>query len=69
MKEFPPFRLDTVNQCLWRVDAGNEERVRLVEKPQEGRNRRQALVGHHLAKGERSRSSHRRDTQDQEHKP
>src|ERR1700730_7372834 len=32
MKEFPPFRLDTVNQCLWRVDAGNEERVRLKPK-------------------------------------
>src|ERR1700675_2346444 len=32
MKEFPPFRLDTVNQCLWRVDAGNEERVRLTPK-------------------------------------
>src|SRR6202035_4722074 len=32
MKEFPPFRQDTVNQCLWRVDAGNEERVRLTPK-------------------------------------
>jgi DNA-binding winged helix-turn-helix (wHTH) protein len=32
MKEFLPFRLDTVNQCLWRVDAGNEERVRLTPK-------------------------------------
>src|ERR1700733_5219265 len=32
MKDFSPFRLDTVNQCLWRVDAGNEERVRLTPK-------------------------------------
>jgi DNA-binding winged helix-turn-helix (wHTH) protein len=33
MKEFPPFRLDTVNQCLWRhVDAGNEERILLTPK-------------------------------------
>src|ERR1700722_889673 len=32
MKEFPPFRLDTSNQCLWRTDAGIEERVRLTPK-------------------------------------
>src|SRR3984893_10441943 len=32
MKDFSPFRLDTLNQCLWRVDAGNEERVRLTPK-------------------------------------
>src|ERR1700724_1709920 len=32
MKEFPPFRLDTANQCLWRTDAGIEERVRLTPK-------------------------------------
>src|SRR5580700_397846 len=32
MKEFPPFRLDTLNQCLWRTDAGNEERIRLTPK-------------------------------------
>jgi DNA-binding winged helix-turn-helix (wHTH) protein/tetratricopeptide (TPR) repeat protein len=36
-KEFPPFRLDTVNQCLWRrVDRGNEreneERILLTPK-------------------------------------
>jgi len=34
MKEFPPFRLDTVNQCLWRrKDNGEEERILLRPKP------------------------------------
>lgn len=33
MKVFPPFRLDTVNQCLWRSkDAGGDERVSLTPK-------------------------------------
>jgi predicted ATPase/DNA-binding winged helix-turn-helix (wHTH) protein len=33
MKEFPPFRLDTVNQCLWRAGgAGEDERVSLTPK-------------------------------------
>ncbi len=33
MREFPPFRLDTVNQCLWRHgDAGNDERISLTPK-------------------------------------
>ncbi len=33
MKEFPPFRLDTVNQCLWRHrDNGNDERINLTPK-------------------------------------
>ena len=33
MKEFPPFRLDTVNQCLWRGrDAFDEERILLTPK-------------------------------------
>ncbi len=33
MKEFPPFRLDTVNQCLWRrEDTGNDERIQLTPK-------------------------------------
>ena len=33
MKEFHTFRLDTVNQCLWRHrDAGNDERIRLTPK-------------------------------------
>jgi DNA-binding winged helix-turn-helix (wHTH) protein len=32
-KEFPPFRLDPVNQCLWRRgDAGEDERVLLTPK-------------------------------------
>jgi DNA-binding response OmpR family regulator len=32
-KEFPPFRLDTINQCLWRRgEAGEEERVLLTPK-------------------------------------
>ena len=32
-KEFPPFRLDTVNECLWRHrDDGDEERIRLTPK-------------------------------------
>src|SRR5271166_1509978 len=32
-KEFPPFRLDTMNQCLWRrADAGEDERVVLTPK-------------------------------------
>src|SRR2546425_1869969 len=30
MREFPPFRLDTVNQCLWRGDAEAGERILLV---------------------------------------
>ena len=32
MKEFPPFRLDTVNQCLWRDDGVAEERIPLAPK-------------------------------------
>src|SRR5438132_6768739 len=33
MKEFPPFRLDTVNQCLWRHSAnGDDDRIRLTPK-------------------------------------
>jgi DNA-binding winged helix-turn-helix (wHTH) protein/tetratricopeptide (TPR) repeat protein len=33
MKVFPPFRLDSVNQCLWRLaDRGREERVLLTPK-------------------------------------
>ena len=32
MKEFPPFRLDTVNQCLWRGDGVAEERTPLAPK-------------------------------------
>src|SRR5258708_1726848 len=32
-KEFAQFRLDTVNQCLWRrADGGNEERILLAPK-------------------------------------
>ena len=32
-KEFPPFRLDTVNQCLWRrEECGGEERILLKPK-------------------------------------
>ena len=32
-KVFPPFRLDTINQCLWRrKDAGDDERVLLTPK-------------------------------------
>ena len=33
MKEFPPFRLDPGNQCLWRrTEAGDDERLRLTPK-------------------------------------
>jgi DNA-binding winged helix-turn-helix (wHTH) protein len=33
MKEFPPFRLDSVNQCLWRHgNAGDDERILLTPK-------------------------------------
>jgi predicted ATPase len=33
VKEFPPFRLDAVNQCLWRSgSAGSDERVLLTPK-------------------------------------
>ena len=33
MKEFPPFRLDPDNQCLWRrTKAGDDERIRLTPK-------------------------------------
>jgi len=33
MKEFPPFRLDLVNQCLWRHrDKGGDERILLTPK-------------------------------------
>ena len=32
-KEFPPFRLDTVNECLWRrQDDADDERIRLTPK-------------------------------------
>jgi predicted ATPase/DNA-binding winged helix-turn-helix (wHTH) protein len=31
-REFPPFRLDIVNQCLWRDDGAAEERVLLAPK-------------------------------------
>jgi DNA-binding winged helix-turn-helix (wHTH) protein/tetratricopeptide (TPR) repeat protein len=34
MLEFLAFRLDTVNQCLWRrTDSGEDERIRLSPKP------------------------------------
>ena len=33
MKEFSPFRLDTVNQCLWRRgDKGDDQRIVLTPK-------------------------------------
>jgi DNA-binding winged helix-turn-helix (wHTH) protein len=32
MSEFGPFRLDTVNQCLWRGTGGDEERILLTPK-------------------------------------
>jgi predicted ATPase/DNA-binding winged helix-turn-helix (wHTH) protein len=32
VKEFPPFRLDSINQCLWRSEAGREERVLMAPK-------------------------------------
>src|SRR6202158_5707118 len=32
MREFPPFRLDTVNQCLWRGAGPAEERILLAPK-------------------------------------
>src|SRR6266436_5350026 len=32
MREFPPFRLDTANQCLWRGDGVAEERISLAPK-------------------------------------
>jgi predicted ATPase/DNA-binding winged helix-turn-helix (wHTH) protein len=32
MREFPPFRLDTVNQCLWRGEGVAEERILLAPK-------------------------------------
>jgi DNA-binding winged helix-turn-helix (wHTH) protein len=33
MKVFPPFRLDTVNQCLWRrAESGQEKRISLAPK-------------------------------------
>src|ERR1700676_182423 len=33
MKEFDPFRLDTVNQCLWRHgETGDDQRIRLTPK-------------------------------------
>ena len=32
MREFPPLRLDTVNQCLWRGDGVAEERIPLAPK-------------------------------------
>ena len=33
MNAFPPFRLDSVNQCLWRRrDTGDDERIRLTPK-------------------------------------
>ena len=33
MQEFPPFRLDTVNQCLWRRrETAQDERLLLTPK-------------------------------------
>src|SRR5882724_11504093 len=32
MREFPPFRLDTANQCLWRGDGAAEERIPLAPR-------------------------------------
>src|ERR1700683_3250083 len=33
LKEFPPFRLDTVNQCLWRRrNSGDQERILVTPK-------------------------------------
>ena len=33
VKEFPPFRMDIVNQCLWRyVEAGGDQRILLTPK-------------------------------------
>src|SRR6266567_391993 len=32
MREFSPFRLDTVNQCLWRGEGPAEERILLAPK-------------------------------------
>lgn len=33
MREFPPFRLDTVNQCLWRnLGRAPQERILLAPK-------------------------------------
>ena len=32
MKEFPPFRLDLVNQCLWRSQGTGEQRLLLTPK-------------------------------------
>jgi hypothetical protein len=32
MREFPPFWLDTGNQCLWRGDGVAEERILLAPK-------------------------------------
>src|SRR5271166_1922206 len=32
MREFPPFRLDTVNQCLWRREDTRDERISLTPK-------------------------------------
>jgi DNA-binding winged helix-turn-helix (wHTH) protein len=32
MLEFPPFRLGTVNQCVWRQDAADVERIPLTPK-------------------------------------
>jgi DNA-binding winged helix-turn-helix (wHTH) protein len=32
MKDFTPFQLDTVNQCLWRRDKGGDERILLTPK-------------------------------------
>ena len=32
MREFPPFRLDPVNQCLWRRDGAAEQRILLAPR-------------------------------------
>ena len=32
MKEFAPFRLDTVNQCLWRRGDADDQRILLTPK-------------------------------------
>jgi DNA-binding response OmpR family regulator len=33
MKDFPPFRLDTINQCLWRRrDKRDDEQILVTRK-------------------------------------
>src|SRR6266536_965336 len=52
MREFPPLRLDTVNQCLWRGDGLAEERIVLAFKASPWGPLNEAQIGDYLRAGQ-----------------